>query len=399
MIRLHRAEEMDIDPETAARSRRVREIAHVSGLAVASITSAEPFEGLETLLRNRIKAGRLNGFDWYDDERARVSSDPGALLPWARSIVSVGIPYWSPTPAMPEDGIPRGRISRYAWGNDYHKVLKKRLKAFHGALKEEFGIEFEARYLADTARIVDRAVAARSGLGWYGKNACIIVPGHGSWVMLGEMPVDLLLQPDAPLNRNCGRCSICIDRCPTGAIVAPYEIDAPRCLSFQTIEQRGAIPREIRPSLGNWVFGCDVCQDVCPYTGAAETMADPDFSPPHIDRAYPDLRWLLGIGEPEYRAFFRGTAVLRAKRSGLVRNAAVALGNTGQAEDEAVLAAAMAGHDEPMVRSHAAWALGRYGTAEGRTALERTIVREPDEDTRQDMVTTLEQWGTEVRAG
>ena len=175
--------------------------------------------------------------------------------------------------------MPRGRIARYARGLDYHDFLKKRMKELHARIEREVGRPVEARLLTDTARIVDRAVAARSGLGWYGKNSLIIVPGQGSWVLLGEMLLDLDLEPDAPLNRNCGRCSMCIDRCPTNAIVAPYTIHAPRCLSFQTIENRGAIPAEIRPLMEDWVFGCDACQDVCPYTKAAQPSIDPTILP------------------------------------------------------------------------------------------------------------------------
>jgi epoxyqueuosine reductase len=219
----------------------------------------------------------------------------------------------------------------------------------------------------------------RAGLGWYGKHSCLIVPGHGSWVLLGELVLDLELEPDAPLERDCGRCAICLDKCPTGAIVGPYTVDAPRCLSFQTIEQRGAIPREIRPLLGDWVYGCDVCQEVCPYTGAAREPADPAFAPRSLANAYPSLAWLLRMTEAEFRETYRGTPVLRAKRRGLARNAAVALGNVGTEADVPVLAEALAGHDEPLVRGHAAWALGRLGGREARPALERARRLDPDE--------------------
>src|SRR5262249_38711641 len=160
-----------------------------------------------------------------------------------------------------------------------------------------------------------------------GKHSCLIVPGYGSGVLLGELLLDLELEPDAPLARNCGRCRLCLDRCPTQAIVAPYTVDAPRCLSFQTIEQRGAIPREIRPRLGDWVFGCDVCQEVCPYTKAAKQPPDPAFLPRTVDNAYPSLRRLLAMTETDFRDTYRGTPVTRAKRRGLARNGAVALGN------------------------------------------------------------------------
>jgi epoxyqueuosine reductase len=264
------------------------------------------------------------------------------------------------------------------------------MRRLHAAIEAELGRPLEARFLVDTARIVDRAAAARAGLGWYGKHTCVIVPGHGSWVMLGDLLLDLDLLPDGPLQRDCGRCTICIDRCPTGAIVAPYTIDTPRCLSFQTIEQRGVIPHHLRPLLGDWVFGCDVCQEVCPYTGAAAPAEDPDFRPPALERSFPSLSWLLALKEPEFRTVYRGTAVLRTKRRGLARNAAVALGNIGTDADVSTLQLALTGHDEPLVRGHAAWALGQIGGAEARLSLDLARGSDPDESVRAEADRALE---------
>src|SRR5829696_8998584 len=337
---------LQISPPRSTASRLtsiVKALAAREGLGVAAITSADPFDGLADHLEAHIDQGHMRGFDWFTAERARFSTRPRNLQPTARSILSVGIPYWNGQLEKPDD-VPRGRISRYAWGGDYHDVLKRRMRNLHAALEREVGRAVESRFLVDTARIVDRAAAARAGLGWYGKNSCLIVPGHGSWVMLGNMLLDFELEPDAPIDKNCGRCSICIDRCPTGAIVAPYTIDSPRCISFQTIEQRGAIAHELRPHLSDWVFGCDICQEVCPYTGAAAVTNDPDFSPPSIERAFPRLDRLLLMSEQEFRAHFRGTAVLRTKRRGLARNAAVALGNVGTPDDLPGLVSALEKH-------------------------------------------------------
>ena len=203
----------------------VKRLAAENGLTIASVTSAEPFDGLAEALERHIAAGHIDGLDWFTPERARFSAAPRNLHPTARSILSVGVAYWSIDPGKPDDGVLRGRISRYAWGVDYHDLLKARMRSFLTALEQEVGEPVESRSLVDTARIVDRAVAARAGLGWYGKHACLIVPGHGSWVMLGELLLDLELEPDQPLERDCGRCSICFDRCPTGAIVAPYTVE------------------------------------------------------------------------------------------------------------------------------------------------------------------------------
>lgn len=375
--------------EPGRLARTVKTLAFECGLDVSTITSAEEFAGLDETLRRHIDAGHVEGLDWFTKERAEFSVNPRNLMASARSIVSVGVSYWSSDPGKPDDGVPRGRIARYARGLDYHSFLKKRMKELHARLERDVGHPIEARLLTDTARIVDRAVAARSGLGWQGKNACIIVPGHGSWILLGELILDLELEPDPPLNHNCGRCSFCIDRCPTGAIVAPYTVNAPKCLSFQTIEQRGAIPRDLRPLLGDWVFGCDVCQDVCPYTRAAKPSLDQSIMPKRIENAYPSLPWLLSMTETAFRSIYSGTPVLRAKRRGMARNAAVALANVGDRAFSPILAAALETHDEPLVRAHAAWALGELAGRVARQALERRRGLEPDAIAREEIEAAL----------
>lgn len=371
-------------------TRLVKQRAGEAGLSVAAVTTAAAFPETLTVLQERIAAGHLQGLDWFTPKRAAESCDPHVLMEQALSIVSVGIAYLGAEPGKPEDGVPRGRISRYARGTDYHRLLPDRLRRLHAMIEVDVGHAVEARFLTDHARIVDRAVAARAGLGWYGKNSCIIVPGHGSWVMLAELLLDLDLEPDAPLDRNCGRCRICLDRCPTGAIVAPYTIDAPSCISFQTIENRGAIPRHLRSQMGDWVFGCDVCQEVCPYTGAAQDAPDPAFLPQHIENAYPSLHALLAMSDATFRERYRGTAVMRAKRHGMARNAAVALGNIGTEDDTRSLVAALLGHDAPLVRGHAAWALKRIGGAAARSGLNRAWQRESDPDARAEITLALE---------
>jgi len=371
---------------------RVKRLAAEHGLDVAAVTTADAFPELSDTLEAHVAGGRVRGLDWFTAERARFSTAPRNLQPSAVSILSVGVAYWSVDPGKPDDGVPRGRIARYAWGVDYHDLLKTRMRAVHRAIEALVGQPVEARHLVDTARIVDRAVAARAGLGWYGKNACIIVPGHGSWVLLGELLLDLDLEPDAPLTRSCGRCRICLDRCPTGAIVAPYTVETPRCLSFQTIEQGGVIPPELRPLLGDWVFGCDVCQDVCPYTRAARPEIDPAFLPRTVENAYPSLHRLIAMGNAEFRDRYRGTPVTRAKRRGLARNAAVALGNVGSEADVPVLAAVLRDHDEPLVRGHAAWALARLGGGDARHALERRRHLEPEATVRLEIDEALAAW-------
>jgi epoxyqueuosine reductase len=353
-------------------------LAGQNGLSVSSVTSIEPFPEVADHLERHIAKGHIEGLDWFTSDRARFSADLRNLQPTAKSILSVGISYWPGPTEKPDEGIPRGRISRYAWGKDYHRVIKRRLKALHADLERELGRDIEARFLVDTARVVERAVAARAGLGWYGKNACLIVPGHGSWVLLGEMLLDLDLEPDQALNRNCGKCTICIDNCPTGAIVEPYTIHTPSCISYLTIELRDRVPVELRRKMGDWVYGCDICQEVCPYTGAAKPMDDPELMPASVDNAYPSLQWLLEMTQEEFGATYFGTPVPRTKRRGLARNAAIALGNIGTDADIPILATATASHDEPLVRGHAAWALGNIGGPNARTALDRARSTETD---------------------
>ncbi len=197
-------------------------IATESGLALVGVTTGEPFNDVEKYLVDHVQRGHMAGMDWFTAERARQSAKPTTLHDHVRSIVSVGVPFWSGKATPPDDGVLRGRIARYAWGRDYHKVMKRRMTDLVAGIEQCVGRPVESRVLVDTARTVDRAVAARAGTGWYGKNSMIIVPGHGSWVMLGEIMVDIDIQTDVPLARDCGRCAICVDQCPSGAIVEPY---------------------------------------------------------------------------------------------------------------------------------------------------------------------------------
>jgi len=374
----------------AQLTARVKRLATRHGLSVSAVTSAEPFPEVARHMVDHIDRGHIEGLDWFTPERAAFAADVRNLQPTAQSILSVGVSYWPGPTAKPDDGISRGRISRYAWGKDYHRVLKRRMKALQSELERELNRPVESRLLVDTARIVERAVAARAGLGWYGKNACLIVPGHGSWVLLGEMLLDLDLEPDQALDRNCGRCTICIDQCPTRAIVAPYTVHTPSCISYLTIELRESIPLELRPKMGDWVYGCDVCQEVCPYTGAARPAGDSDLMPASIDNAYPSLHWLLEMTQDEFGITYFGTPVPRAKRRGLARNAAVALGNIGTDADIPALSRAMTGHDEPLVRGHAAWATGSIGGPAAKAALDRVRKLETDPGVIEEIATALE---------
>ena len=308
-----------------------------------------------------------------------------------RSVVSLAISYLTDEPPTKRE-VPRGKIARYAWGEDYHSVLKDRLREFADRLPERLGRPVKTRVFVDDGPMNDRAAAERAGVGWFGKNTNILTSTHGSWVFLGQVITDLELQPDRPLAKNCGECVRCIDACPTGAIVAPYVIDSTRCISFLTIELRGAIPRDLRPLVGDWVFGCDICQEVCPVNVDVRKSIEPAFRQRH-DFAAPELLPLLDLDDEGFRARFRNSPVKRAKRVGLQRNVCVALGNIGDPGAVPALARAVKSAD-PLVRQHAAWALGRLG---GREALSSALETEADPTVVEEIELALADAGVAAR--
>jgi epoxyqueuosine reductase len=383
-------------------TRRIKEYARAVGFDAVGVARAEPFAEDRAVLRERIAAGHFSGLSWFTAERANFSSDPRNLLPTARSIISLAMsyrPHGLPTgdAGTGEQGAPRGRISAYAWGRDYHAVLKERMERVVAFIRDACGSAQQARTLVDTARILDRAAARRAGVGWVGKHSNVITKAAGSWVFLGEILTELELEPDEPLRTNCGSCDLCMRACPTGAIVAPYVVDSNRCISYLTIEHRGAIPRELRPLMGNWIFGCDLCQDVCPPNLRPGVPAHEEFRPgaadpaPEQDEASPgtpELIPLLTISPEEFRRRFGRTPVKRAKREGLQRNVAVALGNSGDLAAVPALTRALR-EAAPLVRAHAAWALGRLGGADAAAALRSALASEEDHEVRAEIEAAL----------
>jgi epoxyqueuosine reductase len=260
---------------------------------------------------------------------------------------------------------------------DYHGVFKEKMWALHAFVQGELGREVDARALVDTARIVDRAVAQRAGLGWYGKNTNILNREHGSWLLLGELLLDVELPSDEPVKTHCGSCSRCLPSCPTGALIAPGVLDNDRCISYLTIELRGPIPREMRALIGDWVFGCDICQEACPVNIKARAGNHAEFASSQGIGPSPSLIELLEMDEDEFKAKFRHSPVKRAKWEGIRRNAAVALGNAGDAAAVPALVRALA-DGAALVRGHAAWALGRLGGESAEKALRAQLVIEGD---------------------
>ena len=366
--------------------RKIKAHGKSLGFDIVGITSAEPFLRDERAAVERIRQGLMDGLPWYTEERVHRATHPEVLLEGAASVISMAISYLSDGPPASLAGV-RGKIARYARGDDYHQVLKARLKELSARLPEIAGHAVGTRLFVDDGPMNDRAAAERAGVGWFGKNTNILTPTHGSWVLLGQIVTDLELEPDAPLAKTCGECVRCIDACPTGAIVAPFVIDNTRCISFLTIELRGSIPRELRPLVGDWIFGCDICQDVCPVNRKALPTREPAFEQRH-DFAAPELIPLLDLDDEGFRERFRGSPVKRAKRVGLQRNVCVALGNIGDMSSIPALAKALLAH-EALVRSHAAWALGRLGGQESEAALRTALAQEEDADVLQEIELAL----------
>jgi epoxyqueuosine reductase len=296
-------------------------------------------------------------------------ADVGELLRGARSIVVVALGHGKrdlvPLARLTDAGrgAIRGSIARYARGEDYHLVMKPMLAELADRIAALAGRPVAARPCVDSAPLLERDAAERAGLGFVAKNTMLIAPGLGSYVMLGELVLDLELSPTppAPHGPRCGSCRACLDACPTGAFADPYVLDARRCISYLTIELGGPIPRELRPLIGTRVFGCDVCQEVCPYNAGPERAAAPALSPREPERGVPDLLALLALGQHQYRRLVARSPLRRVSRPRLLRNVCVALGNAGDPRAIAPLAARLTGDASPLVRGHAAWALGRLG--------------------------------------
>jgi epoxyqueuosine reductase len=360
------------------RAARAIELARAAGFDLCGIAPAAEFPELAHL-DEWLERGHAGEMKYLRDERRR---SPTQVMPDACSVIACALNYNTALPAStdalsPHASVtgPRGWISRYAWGDDYHHVLGEKLETLVADLHLEFREPFEARAYVDTGPIVERVAAKYAGLGWLAKNTCLINEELGSWLFLGvilttldlAMPLDAAQTPAADL---CGNCSLCIDACPTGALVEPYILDARRCISYLTIELRGAIPAEFRQPIGRHVFGCDICQDVCPWNRRAPTTAAANFQPrERSGRSLfsPELEWLISMNEEEFRSVFRASPVKRTTWRGLVRNACVAIGNSGLRPGEARYGeicgrlSELAASADAVLAEHAQWALERIG--------------------------------------
>jgi epoxyqueuosine reductase len=348
-------------------ARTAKQAALEAGFDLAGIAPVrkEDLPELDAFIRwvDEGRAGEMKYLEKRTDtgELRRASATNAA--PWVRSMIVCAVNYSADKPYSTGVNDPeRGWISRYAWGSkDYHEALLPRLQEVEAAMKqlaEDRGLAIETRSYVDTGPILERVYARHAGIGWIGKNTCIIHQKLGSWLFLGVILASLELPTAAPAPDRCGTCTRCIDACPTQAIVAPGKLDARLCIAYLTIEKRGEIPEELRPAMGHHVFGCDICQDVCPWNnkaGNAPATSLPEFQP-REGLFHPDLRWLAQMDEESHRKTFRGSPLKRAKYAGLRRNVAVAMGNSGNREFIPELEK-MAHDPDPVVADHANWAL------------------------------------------
>ncbi len=337
-----------------ALAARAKSLALETGFDLAGVALAEAPRELASF-SDWIARGYA-GTMAYLSSQAERRSDLRVAFPWSRSVLSVALQYDTPHPYSTEAAPDRGWIARYAWGDDYHDVMKARLEALVARLADETG-PFRARTYVDTGPIAERAYAAAAGIGAWGKNTCLLHPEHGSWFFLGEAVTDLDLEPDTPRDDMCGSCTACLDACPTGAFPAPYVLDATRCISYLTIEVKAAIPETQREGIGRHVFGCDICQDVCPWNRKRRRGGEEAFEP-RSGLVAPDLAELAGLDAAAFSERFRRSPVKRARRRGLLRNVAVALGNSGDPSRRPLLER-LSEDEDPIVQEHALWALRR----------------------------------------
>jgi epoxyqueuosine reductase len=361
------------------------------GFTIARVAPVAPPQHI-AIYKQWIRAGMHGGMGYLAQAQSvEKRADPRLIMPEARAVLILGIPYYNPDSLEPpaDTGI-YGKVASYAWGMDYHSTIPPRLNQAARIIEEFVGRKVTTRGYTDTGPILERDFAQRAGLGWIGKNTCLIIPGRGSYFLLSELFLDVEIEPDFPfLPDQCGSCTRCIDSCPTACIRNDRTIDARRCISYLTIENKGEIAEDLRSALGNWIFGCDICQQVCPWNQRfAPPEGHPDFAPrPNL--AQPELTGELALSVEEFNRKFKDNPIRRAKRRGYLRNITIALGNSRDPKAILSLENCLEHEVEPLVRQHAAWALGRIGTSAARSILERRYPTETSFPVQLEIVRAL----------
>jgi epoxyqueuosine reductase len=373
-------------------TQRIKQKAHELGFHHVGITTPEPPAHLD-IYQQWLSAGHHADMAWMAaDEALLRRADPRRILPECQSILCLGMHYY-PSPLLPSPNGSRdcgeGRIASYAWGDDYHDTIGEGLKKLVLYIENQLGHSIPNRWYTDTGPILEKELAQRAGLGWIGKNTNLINPQSGSYFLLAEIFLGIELLPDNPFpSDHCGSCTRCIESCPTDCILPNRTIDASRCISYLTIELKGHIPQDLRPDIGEWVFGCDICQQVCPWnlrfaSDEGDARFAPRFGVPPVS-----LKDELPLSPQEFNRKFKGSPIKRTKRRGYLRNVAVALGN--MRNPEAVLALSQSLMDnEALVRGHAAWALGQIGGQAAYQALQAALNTEEDHFVRHEIQQSL----------
>jgi epoxyqueuosine reductase len=341
--------------ETAELTQKIKEYAKEQGFPLVGVTTPDPPPHLE-FYKNWLKAGYHGSMNWIGTTRAvERRADPLLVLPECRSILVLG----SPHPA-PRGNVEGGNIAAYALNQDYHHVFEKRLKAIVHAIENWVGNPVPNRWYTDTGPVLEKELAMRAGLGWIGKNTTLISKEYGSYFLLAEIFLGLDLVTDAPITESfCGTCTSCLDTCPTGALREPFILDANHCISYLTIENRDEIPEELRPQMGDWIFGCDICQIICPWNKPGQEASEIlEELQPRNELLGVDPIQEMGLNQEDFSARFKGSPIKRAKRRGYLRNIAIALGNRGEPDALPVLEKALE-DQEDNIRSHAEWAINK----------------------------------------
>ena len=372
-------------------TKALKQKAYELGFTMVGVLPANPSKRLDAYFGwiHHAFHGEM-GYLARPDRQAR-RQDLNVILPHVHSLICVGLDYASyPIPDDLANDPSKGRISNYAWGVDYHDVMTPRLKLLGEWLAQQVGEEKVAnRVYVDTGAILERDHAETAGLGFTGKNTMLIDPRRGSWFFLGELLTTAVLDFDTPKTMpTCGSCSRCLTACPTAAFPQPYVLDARRCISYLTIELKGWIPRELRPLMGNWIYGCDICQDVCPFNRFAPMTAEPSFLAGGWSTAVPSLLDLLQLDEEAFKVRFANSPIKRIKRSRFLRNICVAVGNWGDDTAVPALLHLLTDH-APLVRGHAAWALGQIGAEAGLTAVKDALKNELDSAVKDEYLYSL----------
>ncbi|WP_339206866.1 tRNA epoxyqueuosine(34) reductase QueG [Paenibacillus sp. FSL K6-3182] len=360
------------------------------GIDKIGIASADPFTSLKQILLRHRELGRESGFEEPDIEKR---TNPALLFENPQSIIAIAIAYPSKLkdPPKSEPGARRGIMSRSAWGEDYHKVLRDRLAKLEAWLRERMP-DLRVESMVDTGALSDRAVAERAGIGWSAKNCAIISPELGSWIYLGEMITNVPFEPDEPITESCGSCTKCIDACPTDALVGPGQLNSSRCISFVT-QTKGMISDEFMRKIGNRLYGCDTCQTVCPINRGKNWTHQPELQP-DMELVKPLLVPLLTIGNKEFQARYGRTSSAWRGKKPIQRNAVIALGNFKEASAVPYLIKVLEQDPRPVLRGTAAWSLARIGGEQAKSALLGASVKETDEEALQAIANAIAQLST-----